>query len=313
MADWKILLTDGLEDNGLEILRQNARVDALTGVSAAELLNLIENYDALVVRGRTRVTEEVLNTGRKLRVVGRSGVGVDNIDLNAARARQVIVVNAPLSTSVAVAELTFGLILALSRSLTAADARMKQGEWNKKQLQGVELSGKIIGIIGLGNIGRMTAARAAAFGMQVIGFDPLLPAEEISRRGAQPVQLDEIYALADFISLHIPLTDESRNLIDRDAFTKMKAGVRIVCTARGGIIDEGALLAALQDGKVAGAGLDVFAQEPPGSSALVAHPNVIATPHIGAQTAEAQVRAAADIAGEVLAALRSEPLRWRVA
>lgn len=312
MADWKILLTDGLEENGQEILRQAAQVDVNTGINAVELLKVIGGYDALIVRGRTQVTEEILNAGRRLRVVGRSGVGVDNIDLNVARARRIVVVNAPLSTSIAVAELTLGLMLGLARALSLSDISMKAGEWRKKQLQGVELNGKILGIIGLGNIGQMVAGRAAAFGMQVIGFDPLLAVVEITRRGAQAVSLDELYARADFISLHIPLTNESRKLINQEAFKKMKPGVRIICTARGGIIDEDALLDALKDGTVAGAGLDVFNQEPPGVNELVAHPNVIATPHIGAQTTEAQFRAAADIAGEVLAALRGDPLRWRV-
>jgi D-3-phosphoglycerate dehydrogenase len=224
----------------------------------------------------------------------------------------VTVVNAPTSTSLAVAELTVGLMLALAREISRADAGMKQGEWLKKELVGTELHGKTLGILGMGRIGAEVAARAAVFGMPVLGYDPLIPAEEIVRRGAKPVSLDELYASSDFVSLHLPLTDETRAMVSEQAFGRMKRGVRIVCVARGGIIDEPALLAALEAGQVAGAGLDVFTSEPPGANELVCHPNVIATPHMGAQTAEAQSRAAEDIANEVLAALKGEPLRWKV-
>jgi D-3-phosphoglycerate dehydrogenase len=267
----------------------------------------------LVVRGRTRVTAQVFEAAPALHVVGRAGVGVDNIDLEAARAHGVIVVNAPAATSQAVAELAIGLALALARAVPRADAALKQGHWLKKELMGIEISGKQLGVIGMGNIGSAVARRAAALGMAVLGYDPLIPAEEIEQRGARPVSLPELYAASDFISIHIPLTPETRGLLDRHAFTQMKPGVRIICTARGGIIDEVALLEALGSGQVAGAALDVFSQEPPGLTSLVAHPNVIATPHIGAQTGEAQARAASDIASEVLAALAGQPLRWRVA
>ncbi|MBP1702753.1 MAG: D-3-phosphoglycerate dehydrogenase, partial [Chloroflexi bacterium] len=193
-----------------------------------------------------------------------------------------------------------------------ADRTIKAGVWAKKELSGIELNGKTLGVIGVGNIGAAVAVRAGALGMDVIGYDPLLPAEEIARRGARPVGIDDLYASADFITIHIPLTAGSRGWINAAVLAQMKPGVQIVCTARGGIIDEEALLAALNSGHVAGAALDVFSQEPPGMTDLVSHPNVIATPHIGAQTEEAQARAAVDIACEVLAVLRGESLRWRI-
>ncbi len=312
MPAYNVLITDGLEEIGQAILRSSARVEERTGISPEELLQVIGNYDALVVRSRTKVTAGVFQAARRLKVVGRAGVGVDNIDLEAARSHGVTVVNAPTSTSLAVAELTLGLMLALAREIPRADAGMKRGQWLKKELEGMELSGKTLGILGLGRIGAEVGKRAQAFGMTVLGCDPLLTAEEIRRRGAEPVDLDELYARVDFLSLHLPLTAETRALIDAQAFRRMKPGVRIVCAARGGIIDESALLAALESSQVAGAALDVFASEPPGANELVGHPKVIATPHIGAQTTEAQSRAAEDIANEVLAALKGEPLRWKI-
>lgn len=313
MGTWKILLTDGLEENGQEILRQAAQVDVRTGITADELLQVVGEYDAVIVRGRTKVIPAVFEAGKNLKVVGRAGVGVDNIDLAAAKAHGVTVVNSPLATTLAVAELTLGLMLAVVREIPRADAAMKAGKWLKKEFEGAELNGKTLGVIGFGRIGASVAARAAAFGMKIIGYDPLIPADVIKERGGQPVSLDELYAQADMITMHIPLTADSRNLLNADAFNKMKQGVYIVCAARGGVIDEAALLAALQSGKVAGAALDVFAAEPPGQTELVCHPKVIAVPHIGAQTVEAQGRAAEDIASEVLAALKGETLRWKVA
>jgi len=203
-------------------------------------------------------------------------------------------------------------MLALAREIPRADASMKNGDWLKKQLMGTELHGKTLGILGMGRIGAEVTMRAAIFGMHIIGYDPLIPDDEIRQRGAEPLTLDELYVRSDYISLHLPLTDKTRSMVNKQAIGSMKRGVRIVCAARGGIIDESALLEALESGQVAGAALDVFASEPPGASELVTHPKVIATPHIGAQTAEAQSRASEDIAHEVLAALNGEPLRWKV-
>jgi D-3-phosphoglycerate dehydrogenase len=312
MTSWKVLITDGLSDKGISILSSLAQVDNKPDISAEELLQVAGEYDAMVVRGRTKVTAAVFEAAHKLKVVGRAGVGVDNIDLSAARAHQVTVVNSPKATSMAVAELALGMMFALARSLPRADSSMKQGQWLKKQLEGIELSGKTLGIVGMGNIGTAIAQKAAPLGMKVIGYDTLVLAEEIRKRGAEPVTLAELYAQSDFITFHLPLTPESKGMVNGQSFALMKPGVRIVDAARGGIIDETALLAALEQGQVAGAALDVFASEPPGFTALVAHPNVVATPHIGAQTAEAQDRAAEDIASEVLAALQGEPLRWKI-
>ena len=313
MTDTKILISDGLDGRGQSILRASANVDSRDSTSAEELLQIIGEYDALVVRGQTRVTDAVLDAASRLKVVGRAGVGVDNIDLEAAKKHHVTVVNAPTSTTVAVAELAFALLLALAREIPRADATMKQGQWAKKELEGVELNGKTLGIVGFGRIGMEVGRRAAAFGMNVIIYDPNVSEHELEQSNAEPVSLQELFAWSDFISLHLPLNVQTRDLLGPMAFSQMKDGVRIVSTARGGIIDEAALLNALNSGKVAGAGLDVFEKEPPGLTELVAHPRVITTPHIGAQTAEAQARAAEDIANEVLSALRGDSLRWKVA
>jgi D-3-phosphoglycerate dehydrogenase / 2-oxoglutarate reductase len=311
MPKYNLLITDGLDASAQAVLH-SCSVDDRTGISADELAKIIGDYDALIVRGRTKVSVSLLDTAAKLKVVGRAGVGVDNIDLAAAKSHGVTVVNAPVSTTLAVAELTFGLLLALTREIPRADSSMKQGQWLKKELEGVELNGKTIGILGMGRIGAEVARRARAFGMDVLGYDPLLTPEEIRGRVAEPVDRDELLARSDFISLHLPLTAETRGLLDADQFAKMKDGARIVCAARGGIIDEAALLSALESGKIAGAALDVFESEPPGATDLVKHPKVIVTPHVGAQTAEAQSRAAEDIASEVLNALNGKPLRWKV-
>ena len=312
MTQFKILITDGLDQSGLDILRSQAEVDNRKDISADDLLKAIPEYDGLIVRGRTKVTASVLDVASRLKAIGRAGVGVDNIDLDAAKKRNVTVVNAPMSTSIAVAELTFGLMLALAREIPRADAGMKQGKWLKKELEGAELNGKTLGVIGFGRIGVELGKRAAAFGMNVIAYDPLISEDEISKRGAEPVSIQDLYAWSDFISLHLPLNVQTRDMIGPLAFSQMKDGARIVCAARGGIIDESALVAALNSGKVAGAALDVYAVEPPGETETVRHPKVIAMPHIGAQTAEAQSRASEDIANEVLSALQDKPLRWKV-
>jgi D-3-phosphoglycerate dehydrogenase len=313
MTKYRILITDGLDETGQSILRDSATVDDQSGISAEDLLKVIPEYEAVIVRGRTKITASVMDAASSLKVIGRAGVGVDNIDLDAAKKHNVTVVNAPMSTSLAVAELTFGLLLAVAREIPRADASMKKGEWLKKEFEGVELEGKTLGVIGYGRIGAAVGQRASAFGMNVVAYDPLVSEEEMQERGAEPVSIQDLYAWSDFISLHLPLSVQTRDMIGPMAFSQMKDGVRIVCAARGGIIDESALVSALNSGKVAGAALDVFGQEPPGLTETISHPRVIATPHIGAQTAEAQIRAAEDIANEVLSALQGESLRWRVA
>lgn len=313
MPSYNILISDGLDERGQSILRASANMDYREKLPVDDLLKLIPEYDALIVRGQTRVTASVIEAASRLKVIGRAGVGVDNIDLEAAKKRGIAVVNAPTSTTVAVAELSFGLLLAVAREIPRADATMKQGQWSKKEFEGVELNGKVLGIIGYGRIGMEVGRRAAAFGMNVIVYDPNVSEDELAHSEAEPVSIQDLFAWSDFISLHLPLNVQTRDLIGPLAFSQMKDGVRIVCAARGGIVDESALLNALKSGKVAGAALDVFEKEPPGLTELISHPRVIATPHIGAQTAEAQSRAAEDIANEVLSALRGESLRWKVA
>jgi len=312
-SSWTILITDGLQDSAIAIMEKAAKVQNQPDISAVDLIQAVSTVDALIVRGRTKVTAEVLAAASNLKVVGRAGVGVDNIDLNAAKAKNVVVVNAPQSTSIAVAEHAFALLLSLARQVPLADAGLRRGEWLKKKLEGFELYGKTLGIIGMGRIGGHVAARAAGFGMLCLGYDPLVPADEIAKRGAQPAELKNLLNRSDILTLHVPLTPETRGLINAERITQMKRGAYIVCTARGNVIDETALLAALESGQIAGAALDVFAQEPVVDSPLVKHPKVVCTPHIAAQTGEAQERAARDIAEEILTVLRGQTPRWRVA
>jgi len=312
MSDWKIIVADGLNERGLEILSKAAQVDERAGISSEELIKVISEYDALIVRGQTRVNADVFSAASNLKVVGRAGVGVDNIDLAVANLNSVTVVNSPYATTQAVAAHVLALLFSLARSIPTADETMKSGLWRKKQFMGVEIKDKVLGIIGMGNIGSSVAQMSKSLGMRVIGYDPLISAADIERRGANPVNIQELYVQSDFISIHVPLNPETRGMINGGSFGTMKRGVRLICTARGGIVDETALLAALESGQVAGAALDVFAKEPPGMSALVSHPKVVATPHISAQTAEAQARAAVDIAREVLAALQGDPLRSKI-
>lgn len=313
MSAWKVLITDGLDANGIAILKKSVEVSEQPGILAEDLLKVVGEFDALIVRGRTKVTAAVFDAGTKLKVVGRAGVGVDNIDLAAAKSHNVTVVNSPMATTTAVAELTMGLMLSSVREIARADACMKAGKWLKKEFEGAELSGKTLGVIGFGRIGASVAKRAAAFDMKIIGYDPFIPAEEITKRGGEPVSLYELFKRADMLTMHLPLTADTKNMLNKEAFDKMKQGVYIICAARGGVIDEAALLEALNSGKVTGAALDVFSVEPPGLTDLVAHPKVINTPHVGAQTIEAQARAANDISEEILAALNDQPLRWKVA
>jgi len=258
MTTWKVLITDGLSDKGIAILSSAAQVDNKPDISADDLLKVAGEYDAMVVRGRTKVNVAVFEAAKKLKVVGRAGVGVDNIDLTAARNKSVTVVNAPKSTSLAVAELALGMMFCLARMLPKADASMKQGQWIKKQLEGIELNGKTLGIVGMGNIGTAISKKAAGLGMKTLGYDTLVSAEEIKKRGAEPVPLADLYAKSDFITFHLPLTPDSKGMVNGQAFAQMKRGVRVIDAARGGIIDETALLAALETGQVAAAALDVF-------------------------------------------------------
>jgi D-3-phosphoglycerate dehydrogenase / 2-oxoglutarate reductase len=309
---FKILVSDGLSEAGLQLLRTAGEVTANPKITPDELLVALPEYDALVVRSRTKVTAKVLAAGTKLKVIGRAGVGVDNIDVPAAVAKGVTVVNSPLAASVAVAELTIGLMLALARNIAAADASLKQNKWEKSAFMGTELDGKTLGVLGIGRIGTETAKRAAALGMKVIAYDPALPAGQIKQRYAEPATFDEVLEKADYVSMHLPLTASTKGLLGAAQFAKMKKGARLVCAARGGVVDEEALKAALDSGQLAGAALDVFAAEPPAAGSIATHPKVVATPHIGAQSHEAQTRAGIAIAEEVVAALQGKELRWKV-
>ena len=306
VGPWRVLVSDGLAPIGVARLQQQAEV-------VLDDLASLGSVDGWIVRSRTLVDAAALvSAAPRLRVLGRAGVGVDNIDLDTARREKVIVVTAPEATTIAVAEHTLALMLALARHIPAGDAALRRGEWPKGRLEGSELHGKTLGLIGLGRIGRAVGERAAALGMAVIAYDPYLMPEAIQAAGAAPAEMDTLLAASDFVSLHLPLTGETRGFFSARAISRMKPGARLVCAARGGLIDERALQAALDDGRLAGAALDVFEHEPPGDNPLLRHPHLVATPHIGGQTAEAQTRVAIDIAEEVLAALRGAPLRWRV-
>lgn len=307
MTEWQILISDPIAEEGIALLAAHAKV--LEGPPDKHLGQI----DGLIVRSGTRVTRERLHAGSpRLKVIGRAGVGVDNIDLESARELSVRVVNAPDATSIAVAEHTLAMMLSLCRHIPEAVVRMRAGGWPKIDLIGSELHNKVLGIIGLGRIGSEVARRASAFGMQVISFDPYLSEEEQSLRGGETSSLAALLKTADYVSLHLPLTDETAGLLDRTALSEMKPGSTIISMARGGVLDEIALLEALQQGHIAGAALDVFSEEPPRNHELVNHPKVITTPHIAGQTEEAQRRVAEDIAGEVLAALEGKPLQWVV-
>lgn len=312
MAQYKILITDGLSEAGLALLQSAGDVIINPRISPAELLEVLPDYQALVVRSRTKVTRAVIEAGRQLKVIGRAGVGVDNIDVEAAVERGITVVNSPLAATTAVAELTLGLMLALARQLPRADATMKVEKWEKSAFMGSELSGKTLGLAGVGRIGSKVALLAKAFGMKVIGFDPYIDDEALQARGVTPVTFGGVLEGADYLSLHLPLTADTHGLISQAELSLMKKGAYLICAARGGVVDESALIAALDSGHLAGAALDVFTSEPPAAGGIAEHPNVIATPHIGAQTMEAQARAGVAIAEEVVAVLQGKEPRWKV-
>jgi D-3-phosphoglycerate dehydrogenase len=309
---YKILVSDGLSQAGLDLLSAAGEVTNTDKITADELQAALPAFHALVVRSRTKVTAKVIEAGTHLKVIGRAGVGVDNIDVAAAVARGITVVNSPLAASVSVAEHTLGLMLALARHIAAADASMKQGKWDKSAFMGSELKGKTLGLLGIGRIGAEVAARALAFGMTVMAYDPYLTPEQIQQRQAAPAGFDAVLSSSDYISLHLPLTAATRGLLGAPQFAAMKKGARLICTARGGVIDEEALCAALDAGQLAGAALDVFASEPPPPQSIALHPLVIATPHIGVQTQEGQALAGKMIAEEVSAVLAGREPRFRV-
>ncbi|CAJ1002894.1 MULTISPECIES: phosphoglycerate dehydrogenase [Bacillales] len=308
---YKILITDPLSEHGIQQLLDAPDVEVVrqTNLSPTDLLSVIGDYDALLVRSQTQVTAEVLAAGKKLKVVGRAGVGVDNIDINAATEAGVVVINAPDGNTISTAEHSFAMLMAVARNIPQAHKKLTDGTWDRKSFQGVELNNKVLGIIGLGRIGTEVAKRAKAFGMTVLAYDPFLTEERAKKLGVTHATIDDICRQADFITVHTPLTKETRHIISSREFMKMKDGVRIINCARGGIIDEKALYEAILTGKVAGAALDVFEIEPPVDNPLIGLPQVVVTPHLGASTQEAQENVAVDVSAEILKVLRGEPFK----
>jgi D-3-phosphoglycerate dehydrogenase len=308
----KVLITDPIAQDGIDLLGKEAEVDVKLGPEPEELLKLIREYDALLVRSQTKVTSAVIEAGERLQVIGRAGVGVDNIDLDAATRRGVVVVNAPLGNTISAAEHTIALMLALARGIPEAHASLRAGRWDRKQFVGVELRGRTLGILGLGQVGIEVARRARAMEMRIIAHDPYVPAERAQSQGVELLLLDDVLQQSDVISLHMKVTPSTRDMLGDEQFGKMKPGVRIVNTARGQLIDEGALVRAIDAGRVAGAAIDVYRQEPPSESPLVTHEKIIVTPHLGASTTEAQERVAVDAAEQMLMVLRGEPATYTV-
>ncbi len=296
----KVLISDAMDPRAAEIFRQRGiHVDEITGQTPDQLAAIIGGYDGLAIRSSTKVTKAMLAAATVLKVVGRAGIGVDNVDIPAATARGVVVMNTPFGNSITTAEHAIALMFALARQLPEADASTQAGKWEKNRFMGVEVTGKTLGLIGAGNIGSIVAARALGLKMKVVAFDPFLTPERAIDLGIEKVELDQLLARADFITLHTPLTDQTRGILSREALAKTKPGVRIINCARGGLIDEAALKDALNSGQVGGAALDVFETEPAKASPLFGTPNFISTPHLGASTSEAQVNVAIQVAEQM--------------
>jgi len=308
----RILVADPLAEDGLDRLRRAGEVTVVSKLGEAELILCIPEFDALVVRSETKVTAPVLEAGRRLRVVGRAGVGVDNIDVPAATRKGILVVNAPRGNVVAAAEHTIALLFALARSVPQADASVKRGEWTRSKFIGTEIRGKTLGVIGLGNVGSEVAKRAHGLEMEVVAYDPVVTMERAELFNVELIALNDLLERSDFVTIHVPLVDANRHLIGAPELALMKPTARLVNTARGGIVDEAALLAALESGRLAAAAADVFEHEPAGDSPLFKLPNFIATPHIAASTIEAQVSVAFDVAEEVAAVLAGDLPRYAV-
>lgn len=308
---FRILVSDPISDEGLKELRKRNDVflDTRTKAKEEELQAIIHQYDALLVRSQTRVTKNLLSRAENLKVIGRAGVGVDNIDVEAATERGIVVINAPDGNTISTAEHTMAMIMACARHIPQAYRSLAAGKWERKKFKGVELKEKTLGIVGVGRIGTEVVKRAKAFGMHVAAYDPFLSEERANKMGIQKMELHEVIRRADFITVHTPLTKDTRHLLSEREFAAMKTGVRIVNCARGGIIDENALLRAIEAGKVAACALDVFEIEPPLEHPLLQRPEVVATPHLGASTAEAQTNVAIDVCREVMHVLGRQPFK----
>ncbi len=296
----KVLISDKLSDAAVEIFQNRGlEVDRKTGLSPEELGEIIGAYDGLAVRSATKVTPEILQAASKLKVIGRAGIGVDNINVPEATAKGVVVMNTPFGNSITTAEHAIAMMFALARQIPQADASTRASKWEKSRFMGVELTGKTLGVVGCGNIGSIVAARGQGLRMRVIAFDPFLSEERAKDIGVEKVELEDLLKRADFVTLHVPLTDQTRNILSREAMETMRRGARIINCARGGLIDEAALKDLLDSGHIAGAALDVFAEEPAKNNPLFEHENVVATPHLGASTTEAQEKVALQVAEQM--------------
>jgi D-3-phosphoglycerate dehydrogenase / 2-oxoglutarate reductase len=298
----KVLISDNLGEAGIRMLQEEEKieVDVKTGLDPESLKNIIEGYDALIIRSATKVTADLLNAATRLKVVGRAGIGLDNVDIPAATKHGIIVMNTPGGNVITTAEHAIGMLLALSRNVPEGTASLKAGRWDKKKLQGREIFNKTLGVVGYGKIGSIVADLASGLKMKVIVYDPYVTPEQIEKAGFESVSLEELYRRSDYITVHVPKFKETIGLLNKEAFEQMKDGVMIINCARGGIVDEDSLYNALQSGKVAGAALDVFENEPPGTCPLIEHEHLICTPHLGASTQEAQTKVAVDVAGQVI-------------
>lgn len=309
----KVLVSDPIDQAGIEILSQVAQVDVKTKLPLEELINIIPEYDALMVRSGTKATQEVIDAGTQLKIIGRAGVGVDNIDIPAATRRGIVVVNSPEGNTTAAAEHALAMMLSLSRHIPAANKSLKDGQWDRKRFVGAEVYKKTLGVVGLGKIGSHVASVAKAMDMKLLAYDPFISSERAEQLGCRLVDLDFLFRESDYITLHVPKTPETANLINAEALAKMKPTTRIINCARGGIIDEAALAEALKEGKIAGAALDVFDSEPLGESPLrEVGEKIVLTPHLGASTAEAQVNVAVDVAEQIRDVLLGLPARSAV-
>lgn len=312
MTGARILICDPIAQEGIDLLAGYGEVDVRLGLSPQELCSVVGEYDALVVRSETQVTADVVEAGTRLQVIGRAGVGVDNIDLQAATRRGIVVVNAPTGNTISAAEHTVGLMLALARHIPQADASLKQGQWNRREYIGVELRGKTLGVLGLGQVGSEVARRGRGLEMRVIAHDPFVPEERARVLGVELVSFEELLRQSDFLTVHTTLTQGTRGLIGKKELGRMKATARVINTARGGIVDEKALYEAVESGRIAGAAVDVFSKEPATDNVLIRSSRIITTPHLGASTTEAQERVAVDVAQQILAVLRGEPAPYAV-
>ncbi len=300
--NFKILVCDDLAEEGLSLFRSesNLSVTVKTKLPLADLKKEIADADACVVRSGTQITKEVIDAAKKLKVIGRAGVGLDNVDVEAASKRGIVVINTPGGNTISAAEHTFCLLMAMARNIPLANDSLKRGEWERKKFTGIELYEKTLGVLGLGRIGTEVAKRAQAFGMRVIAYDPYLRAEKAAQIGVECVSLDDLMTRSDFLSLHMPLTADNKYIIGEKQLAKMKKTARIINCARGGLIDEAALARAIATGRIAAAALDVFEEEPPKNSELIKLPSVIATPHLGASTEEAQIAVAVDVVKSII-------------